>query len=73
MEPWIICIPVVADLNHFDEEQIRIRIRIKVESQIRIRIKKAGSGSGSASRIGKCPPATKNKKEYNRRKIGRLR
>ncbi len=40
MKLWIICIPVVADLNHCDEEQIRIRIRIriKLQSQIRIRI-----------------------------------
>ena len=57
MEQWRVFRAVIADPDHFDEEQdagpdlIRseswIRIRIKVKSWIRIRIKEKG-GTGSA-------------------------
>ncbi len=40
MEPWKVCIQVVADLHHLDDKQeCRIRIRIKRKCWICIRIK----------------------------------
>jgi hypothetical protein len=44
MEPWRVCRPVIADSDHYDEEQdpdrnevnSGIRIRIKVINRIRI-------------------------------------
>ncbi len=42
MEPWRVCMPVVADLQHFDEEQDLDLDPDPHQSEGRIRIKAKG-------------------------------
>ncbi len=53
IEPWRVCMPLVADSHHFgDEQYLDSRIRIKVKSRIRM------TGKGSH------PDRIQSKKSY---------